>query len=118
MIGTINPPSSATATLTSECLKRKMRSPAQAAFAAGTRCSASASARMMKSFSESLKRGLPSRCFERGRVDLLAHRDQTIDRDVGCQIEVRDDLLGLFQPRRDGLAHAVERHFFVAGGIV
>ena len=52
--GVSNPPSIATATPTSECLKRRMRSPAQTAFAAGTRCKASASALMTKSLTESL----------------------------------------------------------------
>ena len=52
--GVSSPPSIATATPTSECLKRRMRSPAQTAFAAGTRCKASASALMTKSLTESL----------------------------------------------------------------
>jgi hypothetical protein len=85
MIGTIKPPSSATATPTSECLKRKMRSPAQAAFAAGTRCNASANARMMKSLSESLNSALPSRFV--GAAALTCSRAAIIDRDVRGQIE-------------------------------
>src|SRR5215475_9231735 len=51
--GVTRPLSIATATPTSERPKRRMRSSAHTAFAAGTRCSASASAFMMKSLIES-----------------------------------------------------------------
>ncbi len=61
--GVNSPPSIATATPTSEWRKRKVRSSAQTEFAAGTRCSASASALMTKSLTESLKAGLPSLSF-------------------------------------------------------
>ena len=58
--GVIRPPSSATATAMSQCCKRRMRSCAHTALAAGTRCSAAAHALMMRSFRESLKAGFPS----------------------------------------------------------
>jgi hypothetical protein len=60
MIGVISPPSSATATPISECRKRRMRSSAHIALAAGTRRSAAAQALMTKSLTDSLKPGLPS----------------------------------------------------------
>ncbi len=47
----------------------------------------------------------------RSGVGVLAQRQQPADIDVGGEIEMRDGLLGLHQPRGDGLAHAVERHF-------
>ena len=111
--GVISPPSSATATPMSECVKRRMRSSAHTALAAGTRCSAAAQALMMKSLSESLNAGSPSLSF--GAAALASSRI-AISRpivDIGGQIEMRDGLLGLDQPRGDGRAHAVERHFLV-----
>src|SRR5216684_1635797 len=55
MTGVIRPPSIATATPMSLCLKRRMRSSAQIALAAGTRCSAAAQALISRSLTESLK---------------------------------------------------------------
>ncbi len=55
-----SPPSIATATPTSAFLKRRIRSSAQTALAAGTRVSARPIALMTKSLTESLKAGLPS----------------------------------------------------------
>ena len=44
------------------------------------------------------------------RVGLLAQRQQTADVQVGGEIEMRNGLLGLHQPGRDGAPHGVERH--------
>ena len=51
--GVISPPSIATAMPMSECLKRRMRSSAHTALAAGTRCSAAAHILMTRSLTES-----------------------------------------------------------------
>ena len=61
--GVISPPSIATAMPMSEWRKRRIRSSAHTALAAGTRWSASAQALMTKSLSESRNAGLPSACF-------------------------------------------------------
>src|SRR5579885_1738454 len=85
MSGVIRPPSSATATPMSECLKRRILSPAQIAFDAG----------------------------RRSRICLIAQRNQPVDDDVGHQIEMRDGRR-LGEPRRDGAAHGIERHLLIA----
>ncbi len=116
--GVIRPPSIATAMPMSECVKRKMRSSAHTALAAGTRCSAAAQALMMKSLSESLNAGCAVLALRRGGVGLLAHGDEPADIQIGGQIEMRDGLLGLDQPLGDGRAHPVERHFLVGDALV
>ena len=57
---------------------------------------------MMKSLSESLNAGWPS--LSLGAAALASSRMamQPADVDVGGQIEMRDGLLGLDQPRGDG----------------
>src|SRR6202050_2802805 len=50
-----------------------------------------------------------------GAIGLLAQRDQPPDVDVGGEMEVWNRLR-LREARRDGAAHAVERHFLVAAG--
>src|SRR6516225_6345465 len=107
--GVMSPPSIATATAMSECWKRRMRSCAHTALAAGTRCSAAAQALMMRSLTERRNALVPSAA--RG-ADAFAssQRQQTADVEIGGQIEMRDRLFGLDEPRRDGTPHAVERH--------
>ena len=45
--------------------------------------------------------------FRRGGIRLFAHRDQPAGIEIGREIEMRNCLLGLDQPRRDGAAHRV-----------
>ena len=51
-------------------------------------------------------------------IGVLAHLEERVDADVGRQIEVRDRLLGLDQPRGNGRAHVVERHLLVGARLV
>ena len=106
-----SPPSIATATPMSECRSRRMRSSAHTALAAGTRCSAAAQALMTRSLTESLNAGLPSRSFGAAAFASSRSASSRADLDIGGQIEVRNGLLRQHEPRGDGLAHAVERHF-------
>ena len=116
--GVISPPSIATATPISECLKRRMRSSAHTAFAAGTRCSASAQRLDDEIVDRELECRVAVLVLRRGGVGLFAQRQQPADLDIGGEIEMRDGLLRLHQPRRDGAAHAVERHFFERRGAI
>ena len=56
--------------------------------------------------------------LRRAGVRLLAQLEQRVELDVHREIEMRDGLLGFGQPRGDGLAHAVERHFLVVDALV
>src|SRR6478672_971843 len=60
-----------------------------------------------------LERRLAILVLWRGGIGLLAHRDQAAGIEIGCQIKMRDRPLGFDQPRRDGAAHGVERHFLI-----
>ena len=95
-----------------------MRSPAHTALADGMRCKAAAQALMMKSLSESLNAGWPSLLFRRGGIGLLTHGDQAAGIEIGREIEVRNRLLCLHQPRGDGAAHGIERNFLVGDALV
>src|SRR5262249_4884358 len=53
-----------------------------------------------------------------GGVCFLPQGVEPLDRDIRGQIEVRNRLRGLGQPRRNGPPHAVERNFLVAAGLV
>ena len=55
--------------------------------------------------------------FRRGGIRLFAHRDQPAGIEIGREIEMRNCLLGLDQPRRDGAAHRVERHLLVGNAL-
>ena len=95
-----------------------MRSPAQTAFAAGTRCKR----QRQRLDDEVVDRELVGRarrpCLRRAGIGLLAERQQLVHLDVGGEIEMRDGLLGLDQPARDGRAHAVERHLLVSHALI
>ena len=56
--------------------------------------------------------------FRRRGIDFLAQRLEAVDRDIGGHVEMRNALLRLEKPRRDGAAHGVERHLLVARRIV
>ena len=116
--GTIKPPSTATATPISVCLKRRMRSPAQTAFAAGT----SLQRQRQRADNEIVERELECRIavavFGRGAIGFFAQGGEAVDSNVSGEIEMRDSLLGLLQARGDGPAHSVERDFLVARRIV
>src|SRR6266581_1814901 len=47
------------------------------------------------------------------RIQLFAYRQQPINRDIGCEVEMRNGLLGLHETCRNGPAHAIERDFIV-----
>ena len=57
-----------------------------------------------------LERGIAVAVLGRRRVRLFAQRQQAADIDIGGEIEMRNGLLGLHQPGRDGAPHGVERH--------
>ena len=57
-----------------------------------------------------LEAGIAVRVPRRGRIRLFAQLDDGADLDIGAQVEMRDGLRRLHQPRSDGPAHAVERH--------
>ena len=72
----------------------------------------------MMSLSESLKAGVPFLAV--GAAALASSRSLTrasVPTFRG-EVEMRDRLLGLDQPRGDGRAHVVERHLLVAAGLV
>ena len=72
MIGVIRPPGIATATPMSACLCFSMAASVQVTLASGMRWSASASALMTKSLTESFQAGLPSLSF--GAEALISSR--------------------------------------------
>ena len=95
----------ATATPTSECLKRRM------GVALGP--DGIGGGHTLERQSESLDDEIVDGefCGNRG-VGFFAQGEQKSDIDVGRQIEVRDRLLGFDQTAGDGPAHGVERDTF------
>ena len=93
MIGVISPFGIATATPISECLCLSMPASVQLTLASGMRCSASASALMTKSLTESLSGRLAVLALGGRGIDLLAGVEQLADVAIDRQVEMRDGLL-------------------------
>ena len=99
-IGVISPPGIDTATEMSARLYLISVSPAKLTLHSGTSISAAASALISRSLTLSLMLRLASPA-----LSSRAQLEQRVELDVDGQIDVRDLLLRLGQPARDGLAH-------------
>jgi hypothetical protein len=82
------------------------------------RCNAAAQVLDDEIIERKLERRLTCFVLRRGGIRLFTHRNQSASIEIGGQIEMRNCLLGLGQPRRDGAAHRVERHLFVGNALI